>query len=107
MDREIEILFRVPNRILHQVSAKTIEKKGFGIAFQYTNQELISEIERADSAIAQAEDNFKIQMEKGEVSIEHRKQFMHAKAQYFIDSGELKDLVLSRLHPILSALTAN
>lgn len=104
MDREIEILFRVPYRILQQVEIDAGEKKRFGTAFQYTDAELLDRIEKADSALAQAEDNFKIQIQKSEVSLDHRRQFMHAKAEYSIKSEELKDAILSRLNPIFSIL---
>jgi hypothetical protein len=107
MDKEIEILFRVPYRILQKVSEE-IQKKGrFWFAFQFAKEELLDQIEKADSAMAKAEDDFRTRIKNSEVSSDHVKQFMLAKAEYSIKSREVKDSILSRLNPLASTLASD
>jgi predicted DNA binding CopG/RHH family protein len=107
LDKEIEILFRVPSRILQQVKTNVHEKNIFGIAFEFKDNELLSQIEKADSALLKAEYDFNIRVESGMVSKDIIKQFMTAKAEYFINSEEVKDSILTRSNPLFSIFSLN
>jgi cytochrome oxidase Cu insertion factor (SCO1/SenC/PrrC family) len=106
MEKEIERLFRVPNRILQEVLTNYSKKKRFNTAFLFTNEELLEQLDKADAAMRKAEDDFDIRLENKTVSFDDFQEFMIAKANYLLESNNARDLIISRQNPINAILAS-